>query len=257
MSSKDVLLGVLLVVVVILAYLFLTQGQVEAPTIKAPDVPTQPPPTQPTQPQPSAPQQPEPTQPTQPQPTQPQPEPTEPEQPTEVPPTTEPEANDTDTGPIILIPINVSEEGNGTLVRIPPTSRNATPVLISIYPTRIAVDPYDFLNDPFDFSNLQPTRSEGACKNQCDYFCLAEKNNCKDKCDDVHDDVCLDAAAQSLICKAACLQADSTLWDMIDCGMECKKELAKACSWFTVAKCKGQCGSLYYNRCKDECYDTC
>lgn len=238
MSAKDVLLGALLVVVVILAYLFLTQGQVQVPS--EPSVPIQP-----TPPPPSVPQQPEPTTPK-------QPEPTEPEQP---PPTTEPEANG--TGPIILVPINVSEEGNNTFVRVPPSSRSNIPTLVTINPDFIAVDPYDFLNDPFDFSNLMPTRSEGVCKNQCDAFCLAEKNFCKDKCDDVHDDVCTDATAQSLICKAACLQADLNFWDLNDCSEECEKEAAKACGWFTLAECNAKCGTHYYNRCIDECYDTC
>jgi hypothetical protein len=242
MSSKDVLLGMLLVVVVILAYLFLTQSQVQMP-----EAPAQPPtaPQQPTQPPQDIPQQPTDTTPQ---------EPDLPATNVTPPATTEPN----DTGPIILTPINISQEGNGTLVRVPPTSRsNDTSILISIYPARIVVDPYDFLNDSFDFSKLKPVRGETVCKNQCDTFCLIEKNFCKDKCEEVHNDVCLDAKAQELICKAACLQADLTLWDLIDCSKECEKEMAKACGWFTLAKCKGQCGSIYYNRCIDECYDRC
>lgn len=237
MSSKDVLLGILLVVVVILAYLFLTQGQVQLPEVKpaAPSNVTKPPPSQPTQPTtnvtPVTPKKPE--------------------------ANVTPETNDTSTGPIILTPINVSKDGNSTLVRVPPSSRSNTTTLVAIYPTFIAVDPYDFLNDPFDFSNLIPVRGETACKNQCDAFCLAEKGFCKNKCEDVHDDVCDDAVAQSMICKAACLQADLNFWDLIDCGKECEKQIAKACSFFTLAQCKVKCAGTYYSRCKNECYDTC
>jgi hypothetical protein len=252
MSSKDFILGILVVIVIVLGYLFLTQTPVQVPTAPSAPANVTPPTTQPPTTEPPTTQPPTTTPPT----TEPTTNVT-PEPPTNVTPPTN-ETNDTDTGPIILTPINISQEGNGTLVRVPPSSRsNNTSVLISIYPARIVVDPYDFLNDPFDFSNLIPVRGEAACKNQCDAFCLAEKNFCKDKCEDVHDDVCEDAVAQSWICKAACLQANLNFWDLMDCGEECEKEMKKACSWFTETKCKAQCGSTYYNRCIDECYETC
>jgi hypothetical protein len=246
MSSKDFILGILVVVVLVLGYLFLTQTQMQAPT--APSAPTNvtPPSTQP------------PT-------TQPPTTNVTPEQPVQnvtpelpeanvTPPTND--TNDTGIG-IILTPINITEDGNTTLVRVPPSTRTNTSTLVAIYPTFIVADPYDFLNDPFDFSNLIPVRGETACKNQCDAFCLAEKGFCKDKCDDVHDEVCDNAVAQSLICKAACIEADLTLWDTIECGNECEKQIAKACSVFSLAECNAKCAGTYYHRCKEECYETC